>query len=379
MTINYTVNLKKDREFTEEHLKIYTNYHKHATWDVMPEFYGTIAEEKYGLKFIGAELIDLDKIDPDMNENTKEQSDVRFGRNDRYEDIKESIIQGWNLLERSVSVVKLSDDSKFTHKITEGRNRFSIIRAMGVKNLIVEVYEQVNNNAPSTVRDFSFRANKKQSPKGAFTLTDLQGYITAQFTSEQMKDLKSDKLSGNAIREHTNKIIERIGDINLKGSDIRKIVKGIQNSHGVLPYESLNKSDTQKRLSEINKKDKKYYYLAIGNDTNSIYKEGTKFELNLPPEAEGKKIRLVASKADFSIDNPEDEYIDLLGYFQVIPKNYEIFQEFMERCEPGVAFYSQLREMQDVPGYEKDKIIFKKPSVNIQKDLEKRRKKAGLI
>lgn len=165
-------------ELTEQELSVDVNNVKEFTQDNVntldalrskvahPRIYGSKTPK--GIKYLTTELVCHTSIDSD---NVGFNQGARVTANDAIDSIREDIISnGYSLTELPICVMKL--DNRYI--ILEGRTRYHILRALGVKNIIADVFEQTTS---ANALRFAVAQNAQKKPFGKASFHDVNKAI----------------------------------------------------------------------------------------------------------------------------------------------------------------------------------------------------------
>ena len=164
---NVNIKLTNGFEFTQEHLNTLESVRFKEAY---PDVYGDSIPGN--MKYLRTEIVSVDDID--INNNYFVQS-VRAGANPAYDEIAQDIKKkGYSLAELPIQVMENSQGNKSYYGL-EGRTRYDIMAvAIGVKNVIVDVYAEADENSRL---EFAFAQNNNKKPSGAATVEDAKVYI----------------------------------------------------------------------------------------------------------------------------------------------------------------------------------------------------------
>lgn len=198
------------KHFTPNNLETLDNLrHREAH----PRIYGSKTPK--GIKYISTQVIDVKNIDSD---NVSFNQGARVTANEALESIRGDITSnGYSLTELPICVMMLGND-KFT--ILEGRTRFYILRALGVQNIIADVFEQTTT---ANALRFAVAQNSQKKPHGPASFPDVNkailelikmGEIDAQATN--FVDLVSEeiiRITNKLEPQEINRIIHNANDV----------------------------------------------------------------------------------------------------------------------------------------------------------------------
>lgn len=163
------VDLPIQSEFTQEDL----NTSKHlVVEDSYPQFYGEDLPKSF--KYVGRYIVDTNDVDwENKYENT--QSARAGGGNPKYKELKQDIREyGFKLKHPPIALRRLKNGKLVP---LNGRTRKMILSELGVKNLIVDIYEKQEeytwNKFDDDSSKFGLITNAEHDPAGNLTLEDV--------------------------------------------------------------------------------------------------------------------------------------------------------------------------------------------------------------
>jgi hypothetical protein len=181
------VDVSIQSKFTEQDLD--TSKHL-VVEDSYPQFYGEDLPESF--KYVGRFIVDVDDIDW---ENKYENAQIARagGGNPKHKEIKQDIREyGFKLKHPPIALRRLRNGKLVP---LNGRTRKMILTELGVKNLIVDIYEKEEDYSWNQFEDdssqFGLMANAEHDPAGNLTLEDVyhecilaiqKGWITKDIT-----------------------------------------------------------------------------------------------------------------------------------------------------------------------------------------------------
>ena len=212
--------------FTETHRKTLLRL---RNLDAYPRIYGS--QTPKGVKYSITTTVKIEDVD---SNNKFFNQLARVGVNPEMQSIKEDIIiNGFYLVELPIMVMKTKSGK---YKILEGRTRFNILVGLGMKNVIVDVFDEMSD---ADALRFAVSMNAHKKPFGKADFLDIKkailnliefGEIVSQPNTEE----------GRAIL--TDSIIYELGLITSKLTDnqVNEIVfSGIEKGTGVSPVNSF--------------------------------------------------------------------------------------------------------------------------------------------
>jgi len=198
------------KHFTPNNLETLDNLRIRAAH---PRIYGSKTPK--GIKYISTRVIAVENIDSD---NVSFNQGARVTANEALDSIRGDITSnGYSLTELPICVMMLGND-KYT--ILEGRTRFYILRALGVQNIIADVFEQTTT---ANALRFAVAQNSQKKPHGPASFPDVNkailelikmGEIDAQATN--FVDLVSEeiiRITNKLEPQEINRIIHNANDV----------------------------------------------------------------------------------------------------------------------------------------------------------------------
>jgi hypothetical protein len=163
------VDVSVQSKFTQENLD--TSKHL-VVEDSYPQFYGEDLPKSF--KYVGRYIVDIDDIEwENKYENT--QTARAGGGNPKHKEVKQDIREyGFKLKHPPIALRRLKNGKLVP---LNGRTRKMILAELGVKNLIVDIYEIESGYTWSQFDDdssqFGLIANAEHDPAGNLTLEDV--------------------------------------------------------------------------------------------------------------------------------------------------------------------------------------------------------------
>lgn len=163
------VDVTSQFKFTDENLKTSSDL---IVEEAFPQFYGEDLPNSF--KYAGRHLVDINDIDWESKyENT--QTARAGGGNPKYKEIKQDIREyGFKLKHPPIALRRLKDGALVP---LNGRTRKQILKELGFKNLIVDIYEKQENftwdEFDNDASQFGLIANSEHDPAGNVTLEDV--------------------------------------------------------------------------------------------------------------------------------------------------------------------------------------------------------------
>jgi hypothetical protein len=205
-----SVDVNNVKHFTQENVDILDSLRSKAAH---PRIYGSKAPK--GIKYINTQLIDVKDIDSD---NEGFNQGARVSANEALDSIRSDITSnGYSLTELPICVMMLGDGK---YIILEGRTRFYILRALGVKNIIADVFEQTTS---ANALRFAVAQNSQKKPHGPASFPDVNkailelirmGEIDAK--APNFTDLVSEeimRITNKLEPQEINRIIHNANDV----------------------------------------------------------------------------------------------------------------------------------------------------------------------
>lgn len=289
------INLKlsRDYQFTEEHLQTLEAL---RSKEAHPDVYGDTVPGD--MKYLRTELVSVDDIDAN---NKYFVQDVRAGKNPEYDEISEDIKKkGYSLAQLPIQVMEYTGGDKPYYGI-EGRTRYDIlVNSIGVKNLIVDIYEEADEKSRL---EFSFNQNTNKKPHGTASFEDAQVYIenlvkkkyidVASMTSEDVFCAIRRQLSGMGRR--------------LKPTQLNTIVN---NAIGATSGKRLFTSFPNPQDAKTWLKDHGYIdtddiiYAPVASDMYKFYERIFRLKKNNP----GKEVRMIVYSGTLNAKRPIEDW-----------------------------------------------------------------------
>ena len=240
--------------FTERQLKTLIEL---RNLDAYPRIYGS--QTSKGVKYDITTTVKIEDID---SNNKFFNQLARVGVNPEMQSIKEDIIaNGYSLVELPIMVMKTKSGK---YKILEGRTRFNILVGLGMKNIIVDVFEEMSD---ADALRFAVSMNAQKKPFGKADFLDIKKLILSLI---EMGEISSQPNTEEGRTILTDSIIYELGLCTTKLTDnqVNEIVfSGIEKATGVSPVISFpNGKGSQEWLEENGYVDtREVKYVAISS------------------------------------------------------------------------------------------------------------------
>tara|TARA_B100000214_G_C23915996_1_gene603706 strand:- start:53 stop:1207 length:1155 start_codon:yes stop_codon:yes gene_type:complete len=174
------VTIKKGFYFTEEHLNTHLRLHSH---DRYPDIYNGDSPE--GVSYLDTILVLENDIESD---NEFRSQSVRAKNNSEEPAIRSGIKDlGWDLGEMPIQLIKHNGK----YKVAEGRTRLLILRNLGVKNIIADIFEIKDETAYIRFGNFT---NSKKHPFGKADFLDIKKGVMKVISSSFNKGMNEDTI-----------------------------------------------------------------------------------------------------------------------------------------------------------------------------------------
>jgi hypothetical protein len=188
------------KEFTKEDLTLHTQAHNPY---FQPEFYDAL--EEMGLTYKETVLWDKDLIPDAWEMKKKGCQKYRFGLNSRYNDIKDSIDNGYDLRQKPLQVVV--DSKAIPYSIFNGNTTNDILtKYTNLTNRLVAVYEFNDKYVRGNLSLIGLRLNVIQNPAGEASWQDIMKVI------DELLDDGSLELPKNPTKKDVNDFVLLLGD-----------------------------------------------------------------------------------------------------------------------------------------------------------------------
>jgi hypothetical protein len=200
------VNVNIIKTFTDNHVQILDELRSKSAH---PRIYGSLAPK--GIKYIHTKRVPIDIIDSD---NPDFVQTARVGVNPKLGSIEGDIrANGWSLTELPIMVMEKGDG---TYVILEGRTRYFILMAMGMTNIIVDVFK---NTSKANALRFAVAQNDQKKPYGAASfkdvkraVLDLMQYGEIPRDAPNFADLVLEEIRNMSTKLRPNEVNEIIND-----------------------------------------------------------------------------------------------------------------------------------------------------------------------
>ena len=163
------VDVRSQFKFTEENLLTTFNL---VMEEAFPQFYGEELPDSF--KYAGRHLVDIDAIAWESKYGDT-QTARAGGGNPKYKEVKQDIREyGFKLKHPPIALRRLRDGTLVP---LNGRTRKQILKELGFKNLIVDIYEKKEGYSwdefDNEASQFALIANAEHDPAGNVTLEDV--------------------------------------------------------------------------------------------------------------------------------------------------------------------------------------------------------------
>lgn len=290
------VDINKTKEFSVKNEETLVEIRSLAAH---PNIYGSKAPK--GIMYKDTRLIDLDCIDDD---NQWFSQLARVGVNPKIGDIQEDIIRnGWNLAELPIHVMMLEGEpGKFI--ILEGRTRYGILRSLGIKNVIADVFYPTSR---ANALRFAIGCNAQKKPYGEASVKDIRKAIlelVAMPKEEGGIDAEADDFA-DIVREEIETITTK-----LKPNQINQLVfDAIEKRDGESPVISFPEGRGAKEWLEAHG----YYdtqdriFVPVGTFKEKVILSAVRKERDIPSSV--REICYVVHGGTLDSKNPERSWI----------------------------------------------------------------------
>lgn len=198
------------KEFTQDNVDTLERLRSKAAH---PRIYGSKAPK--GIKYDTTQLVDVADVDP---QNEFFDQLARAGMNTEMPAISDDIrVNGYSLTELPIAVMKVPGGK---YVILEGRTRFSILTGFGVKNIIVDVFDETT---PANALRFAVAQNAQKKPYGAASFRDIHkavlelikmgeiDHTASNFTDLVLEEIT--RLTTKLAPSEVNRIVHDANDI----------------------------------------------------------------------------------------------------------------------------------------------------------------------
>jgi hypothetical protein len=289
------VNVMSTKRFTDKHVKTMNSVISRLG---QPRLYGSTALP--GVKHVDTVLIDIDQL-VDDNENFSQT--VRFSTNPKMQSIQDDVIHnGWNLAEIPILVMKYLVDGVVKYKPLEGRTRIKILGGLGVKNVIVDVFDEMDE---VTAMKFSLGCNVQKKPYGEASPYDVRKVIL-ELVRRGAIDVKSPNFADEVIREivsitsklteaQQNQIVHDADAIRLGGVSVISFPQG----NGAKAWlEKHGYHDSKDRI-----------FVPVGTFQEKVMMSAIRKERELSSNSKIRKICYVVHGGTLGAKDPEGDWI----------------------------------------------------------------------
>jgi len=310
--INVDVSSDKITSFSKGNLETFNSFFNP---DSAPKIYGSQSFVTY----VSTMLINISDIEDDNNSETKNSQKVRVGINPEYDAIKSDITEnGFDLTEKPIMVFKLPNGK---YEIGEGRTRLMVLKALGMTNIIANVFAETS--ASNKIK-FALMMNTTKKPFGAASVNDLLQAIKALISLGTIKSVKAD---ANGIQSMTDAIEYELGIMaggKLKPAQWNSIVfDALEDLTGAKLVSSFpNGAGTTEWLEENGyTNNRETMYVPVAEFLEKIAKKMVTLSKDYPNV---KEFKLIIYKGTLKAGNPEKDWKESVLKFK---NKYEDFEE----------------------------------------------------
>lgn len=300
------VDVASQFKFTEDNLE---TTQKLVVEEAFPQFYGDELPESF--QYAGRHLVDIDDIEWESNyENT--QTARSGGGNPKYKEIRQDIREyGFKLKHPPIALRRLKTGALVP---LNGRTRKQILKELGAKNLIVDIYEKKEGhswvNFDDEASQFGLIANAEHDPAGNTILEDVyrecnlainKGWINKDLT-EISKRVNKVCGKGKFTKAKRDEITFRIYNHHRSDKDIE-----------VLNWSSSTVIATWLKGRKYINNDKVVYYVVSHSTPSKGITGAAKMAFDNP----GKEIRVVVHTSTLTAFDLERCYINRVKEFVI--------------------------------------------------------------
>jgi len=304
MTLKIVVNINNQKKFTIDDLNATKIL---VVEESYPELYGEGLQKSF--KYAGRHIVDIDDIDWESNyENT--QTARSGGGNPRYKEIKQDITDyGFKLKHVPIALRRLKDGTLVP---INGRTRKQILKELGFKNVIVDIYEKRDsytwNQFDDQASKFGLIANCTRDPAGDLMLEDVyrecmiaidKGWIEKDITA--IMD-RVNEVCGNGKFTQTKR-----DELTFRIFNHHRDSEGMQ----VLSWRSQTSIQFWLNTRKYIDNDKVIYYVVSHSTPSKGITGAAKMAFDNP----GKEIRVVVHTSVLSAFDLERSYINRIKKF----------------------------------------------------------------
>lgn len=200
---SYLVNVEKGDgilEFTEDHLEIHKTIHNPTT---KPEYYYDLMP--YGIEYVDTVLMSADDIENILGTEQSRfvQQNYRKGLNTKYNQIKSSMLNNFDLREKPLQVIVNDDGSLYV--LFNGNTTHNILKKYtNVDNRLVAFYRKNSHFSEGKTLLIGGNQNSLENPSGTVTFEDIKQIIDGYLTTKELV------LPQNPTKSDINKFVTRI-------------------------------------------------------------------------------------------------------------------------------------------------------------------------
>lgn len=196
---SYLVEVSKGNgivEFTKEHLELHKTIHNPNT---KPEYYNDLMP--YGLEYVDTILMEADEIESILEAFVQQK--YRKGLNTKYNDIKISMLKGFDLREKPLQVI-INDDGT-ANILFNGNTTHNILgKYTNVQNRIVALYRKNSYFSDGKLLLIGGNQNSLENPSGATSFEDIKQIIDGYLLTKELV------LASNPTKSDIDTFVTRI-------------------------------------------------------------------------------------------------------------------------------------------------------------------------
>jgi hypothetical protein len=306
MKLKIVVDINSQKKFTIDNLSATNVLIVEASY---PELYGENLQKSF--KYTGRYIVDIDDINWESTyENT--QRARAGGGNPKYKEIKQDITNyGFKLKHPPIALRRLKDGTLVP---LNGRTRKQILKELGFKNVIVDIYEKQESYSWNQFEDqsskFGLIANSSHDPAGDIMLEDV--YRECMIAIDK-----------GWIEKDINSIMDRVNEVCGNGKFTKakrdELTFRIFNHYRdneemeVLSWKSQSSIQIWLNTRKYIDNDKVIYYPVSHSTPSKGITGAAKMAFDNP----GKEIRVVVHTSVLSAFDIERSYIDRVKDFVI--------------------------------------------------------------
>jgi hypothetical protein len=306
MKLKIVVDINSQKKFTIDNLSATNVLIVEASY---PELYGENLQKSF--KYTGRYIVDIDDINWESTyENT--QRARAGGGNPKYKEIKQDITNyGFKLKHPPIALRRLKDGTLVP---LNGRTRKQILKELGFKNVIVDIYEKQESYSWNQFEDqsskFGLIANSSHDPAGDIMLEDV--YRECMIAIDK-----------GWIEKDINSIMDRVNEVCGNGKFTKskrdELTFRIFNHYRdneemeVLSWKSQSSIQIWLNTRKYIDNDKVIYYPVSHSTPSKGITGAAKMAFDNP----GKEIRVIVHTSVLSAFDIERSYIDRVKDFVI--------------------------------------------------------------